>query len=79
MAGIDPRLMGHRRTGPDRKLDPMREVELVNDYVGGMKLKDMQAKYDLSKKGVYNVLDRHDCKRNVKPAHKPEGHQEQAA
>jgi hypothetical protein len=64
MSAVDPRLIGQRRTGPDRKLDPMKEFELISDYLGSLKLKDMQEKYGISKMGIYGVLKRHGVERD---------------
>lgn len=64
MSAIDPRLAGQRRPGPDRKLDPIKELELVSDYRAGMKLAAMQAKHGLSKRGIYDVLERHGVPRD---------------
>src|SRR5688500_2231210 len=58
MSAIDPRLNGGRRQGPDRKLTPERELSLVEDYRSGMKIRLMQERYGLSKKGVYDILKR---------------------
>lgn len=55
----DPRSLGIRRKGPDRKLTLDRETELVRDYCAGVKLEEMRAKYGLSKRGMYDVLERH--------------------
>jgi transposase len=51
--------MGMRRVGADRKLTPDRERELAADYVGGQsKLREIQAKFGVSKVTIYAILDR---------------------
>ena len=59
MSAIDPRLNGGRRQGPDRKLTPLGEQKLLDDYRRGVKLLQMQSIFGLSKKGIYDILKRH--------------------
>jgi hypothetical protein len=64
----DPRLIGGRRTGPDRKLDPSQELKAVSDYIAGKKLLVILEAHSITKPTLYAILDRHGITRTRKSA-----------
>jgi hypothetical protein len=79
----DPRLTGGRRSGPDRKLSFLKEVELVRDWRAGAKVGRLAQTFGVSKPTLYSILDRHSAGRRRRggpvptteptPRHHPDG------
>ena len=67
MGPIDPRLVGGRRPGADRKKTPQQEWEIARDYRAGMKLLEIRAKHEVSKWTVYAILRRHGIESTRRP------------
>jgi hypothetical protein len=55
-----PRRHVQRQISTSERLGPVRVQQLLNDYQGGMSIKDVAARYDTSKASVLKILKEHD-------------------